>query len=97
MSKAIIKTALWSIFSATLGITAITLPVHIFAELQGKELANEKIWLAYGSLVFVSALYLTTYRIYTLLLDLGLEKFHKALGWIFIGVFLVGIATFTFA
>jgi len=89
--KATFKTVLWSIFSATLAFVGLFLPVHIWAQIQGKEIQSGTAFTIFVFALYIATLYLALYRLYTLLLDLGLEKYHKILGIIFVGLFVIGV------
>lgn len=87
-----VKTLLWSFFSASLGVTALMLPTFFGAMVSGKNFSEKTAWAIpiLVILIFIPGLYMGIYRLYTLLLDLGLEQHKKILAIICALIFLLG-------
>ncbi len=87
-----LKGFLWFTFSGTAMLSAFILPIHVWALAHGYAMNLSNIFFRlYFLVLFIAALYHGLYRAKTILFDLGLGKYQKAIDTIATITFLVSL------
>ena len=85
------KGFLWLFFGAAAMLSAFVLPVHLYALTRGKIFnLSQPFFKLYFLVLFLAALYNGLYRLETIVFDLGLLRYHRAIKIMCLLLFFIG-------